>query len=110
MQKTIIAILLGLSLAMLPAAVPLVSPPPAAAQATRIAGEEPDLLSFLVDLIIIRPFSLAVYAAAVITYPAAVVLDPLFRDDPQRLKEEWLDTPYGYAFERPLGNFRWRKR
>jgi hypothetical protein len=44
-------------------------------------------------------------AGGVVLYPFAWVLDPLFRDDPELLKEELLTRPYKCAIERPIGKF-----
>lgn len=104
MRKTVIAIWLGLSLALLPVAVSVMSPSPAqAAQAERARGGEPDPGMVILDAVVVRPLSFVWVVGAYITYPVALLLDPLFNDDPERLKREWIDKPSNYTFERPLG-------
>ena len=109
MKKAAAAFCLAAALALVPTAIPMLSPSPAAAQ-TQVAQQEPDPGLYLLDLLIVRPVSLIIVAGAVITYPVALVLDPLFGNDPVRLKQEWLTKNFDYTFDRPLGNFNWKAR
>jgi len=110
MKKAAIAASLALSLAMTPAGLPLISAAPAIAAQAQMSREEPDVGLLLLDLLIVRPASLIIVAGAVLTYPIALLLDPLFGNDSVKLKKEWLTNNFDYAFERPLGNFRWKAR
>ena len=104
MKKLAIVITLGMALAFLPVAQPLLSPGPA--YAAEMKSAEPSAGEFLLDLLIVRPFHYIVLAGAILTYPVAWLLDPLFGDDPVRLKKNWIDKPYADAIERPMGKFK----
>ncbi len=69
------------------------------------AQETPNLGEVVLDIAIVRPFHYVIMAGGVVLYPFAWVLDPLFRDDPELLKEELLTRPYKCAIERPIGKF-----
>lgn len=111
MKKATTAFILAAALALIPTAAPLFSPSPAYAQAqAQVSRQETDPGLFLLDLLIVRPISLTVVAMAVVTYPVALLLDPLFGNDPVKLKREWLTKNFDYTFDRPLGNFDWKPR
>lgn len=62
----------------------------------------------LIDLIIVRPASLAVVAASAATYlPAALVIHTL-GGDAEAFKKAWLTENFRYTFDRPLGDFSWK--
>ncbi|MEE9256727.1 MAG: hypothetical protein V3V56_06135, partial [bacterium] len=65
---------------------------------------------YLLDLLNVRPFHDIIQEVALITYPLAWLLDPLFADDPGSLKKNWIDGPYANAIDRPMGNFNWKAR
>lgn len=108
MKKIAVVLFLGMTLAFLPVANPIFSPEPAHAAEMRKA--DTDMGNLLLDLLIVRPFHYIVLAGALISYPVAYLLDPLFGDNPDRLKRTWIDEPYSNAVDRPLGNFNWTPR
>lgn len=65
---------------------------------------------FLLDLLVVRPVSLLVVVADVISYPAVALLGPFFVNDQTRLRRGWLTNSVDYLFDRPLGNFNWKPR
>ncbi len=106
MRKSVVVVFLSAFLVMLPVAASLVSPPAAAAdQQLKRAGVGTDPGLVLLDLIVVRPIPVTILAGAVITYPVAYVLDPLFRNDRKKLEREWVTRHYDFAIRRPLGNF-----
>ena len=111
MKKAAVAFALAASLAFIPAATVLLTSGPAAAQAqAQVSQKEVDQGLWILDLLIVRPVSLIIVAGAVITYPVALLLDPLFGNDPVKLKKDWLTKNFDYTFERPMGNFDWKPR
>ena len=111
MKKAAAAVVLAASLALIPTATTLLSPSPATAQAqAQMSKQETDPGLWILDLLIVRPVSLIIVAGAVITYPVALLLDPLFGNDPVKLKKDWLTKNFDYTFERPMGNFDWKPR
>lgn len=110
MKKAAVAFLLAASLALAPAAI-LLAPSPAHAQAqAQMSSKEVDPGLWILDLLIVRPVSILIVAGAVITYPVALLLDPLFGNDPAKLKRDWLTKNFDFTFDRPLGNFDWKPR
>lgn len=111
MKKAAVAFTLAAALALIPMATTLLSPPPAMAQAqAQMSKQETNPGLWILDLLIVRPVSLIIVAGAVITYPVAWLLDPLFGNDPVKLKKAWLTNNFDYTFERPMGNFDWKPR
>ena len=111
MKKAAVAFAMAASLAFIPAATVLLTSGPAAAQAqAQMSKQETDPGLWILDLLIVRPVSLIIVAGAVITYPVALLLDPLFGNDPVKLKKAWLSNNFDYTFDRPLGNFDWKAR
>ncbi len=108
MKKIAVVVTLGMALAFAPVAQTILSPQPA--YAAEMKSATPSAGDYLLDLLIIRPFHYIVLAGALVSYPIAWLLDPLFGDDPERLKKTWLDAPYANAIERPMGNFSWNSR
>lgn len=108
MKKIAVVLFLGITLSILPAANPVFSPEPAHAAQMRSAN--PETGDVLLDVLVVRPFHYIVLAGALISYPFAYLLDPLFGDNPDRLKRNWIDEPYSNAVDRPLGNFNWTPR
>ncbi|MFC1491608.1 hypothetical protein ACFLQ0_03355 [Nitrospinota bacterium] len=108
MKKFVVVLTLGMALAFLPVAQPIFSPDPVFAAEMKSA--EPDIGTYLLDLLIVRPVSYILLAGALVSYPVAWLLDPIFGDDPVALKKNWIDKPYAYAVERPMGNFNWKSR
>ena len=104
MKKRVLTATLGMALAFLPVAQTILSPQPAYAAEMKSAGASTG--EFLLDLFIVRPYHYIVLAGALLTYPIAWVLDPLFGDDPVRLKKIWIDKPYADAIDRPMGKFK----
>lgn len=109
MKRAAAVLCLAAALALVPTAITMVAPSPAVAQA-QVSKQEADPGLWILDLLIVRPVSLIVTAGAVITYPVALLLDPLFGNDPVRLKKEWLTKNFDYTFERPMGDFNWKPR
>ncbi len=108
MKKVAVILTLGMALAFLPVAQPVFSPGPAYAAEMRSADVSTG--DYLLDLLIVRPFHYIVLAGALITYPLAWLLDPLFADDLGSLKKNWIEGPYANAIDRPMGNFNWKAR
>ena len=108
MKKIALVLFLGIALAFLPVANPVFSPEPA--HAAQMRSADPGTGDVLLDVLIVRPFHYIVLAGALISYPFAYLLDPLFGDNPDRLKRNWIDEPYSNAIDRPLGNFNWTPR
>ncbi len=108
MKKRALAVALGMALAFLPVAQTFLSPQPA--YAAEMKSAEPSTGDFLLDLLIVRPVAYIILAGAIISYPIAWLFDPLFGDDPVRLKKNWIDKPYADAIDRPMGNFNWEAR
>jgi hypothetical protein len=108
MKKITVIAALGMALAFLPVAQPAFSPEPA--HAAQMRSADVSAVDYMLDFFIVRPFHYIVLAGALITYPFAWLLDPLFADNPAKLKKTWIDTPYANAVERPLGNFNWKAR
>ncbi|MBT3350270.1 MAG: hypothetical protein HOC91_07950 [Nitrospinaceae bacterium] len=108
MKKITIVFALGMSLAFLPVAQTVLSPQPA--YAAEMKSAEPSTGDYFLDLLIVRPGAYILLAGAFLTYPIAWLLDPLFGDDPVRLKKNWIDKPYADAIDRPMGNFNWKAR
>lgn len=110
MKKTAAALMLAAALALVPTATIVLSPSPVHAAEAQMSKREVDPGLYILDLLIVRPVSLIIVAGAIISYPVALLLDPLFGNDPVRLKREWLTKNFDYTFERPMGNFDWKAR
>ena len=108
MKKIAVVLFVGMALAFLPVANPILSPEPA--HAAQMRSAEAGTGDVLLDVLLVRPFHYIVLAGALISYPFAYLLDPLFGDNPDRLKRTWIDEPYSNAVDRPLGNFNWTPR
>jgi hypothetical protein len=108
MKKMAVIVTLGMALAFAPVAQTLLSPQPA--YAAEMKSADPGAGNYLLDLLIVRPFHYIVLAGALLSYPIAWLLDPLFGDNPARLKKSWIDAPYANAIDRPMGNFSWTPR
>ena len=108
MKKVAVILALGAALAFLPAAQPVFSPGPA--HAAEMRSYDASMGDYLLDLLIVRPFHYLVLAGALITYPIAWLLDPIFADDLGSLKKNWIEGPYANAIDRPMGNFNWKAR
>lgn len=108
MKKLAVVLFVGMTLSFLPIAHPLLSPEPA--HAAQMSSADSDIGNVLLDVLIVRPFHYILLAGALVSYPIAYLLDPLFGDNPDRLKRTWIDEPYSNAIDRPLGNFDWRPR
>ena len=108
MKKLVVVVTLGMALAFLPVAQTVLSPQPA--YAAEMRSDSPSVGNFLLDLLIVRPVAYILLAGALISYPIAWLLDPIFGDNPDRLKRNWIDAPYAYAIERPMGNFNWKAK
>ena len=110
MKKLAVIVTLGMALAFLPVTQSLLGPQTAdAAQAARMKSAEPSIGKKIID-VIIRPFACIFLAGAYITYPIAWLVEPYLGDDRAQLKKSWIDKPYDYAINRPLGNFDWESR
>jgi len=105
MRKCAVVVTLGMALAFVPVAQPLLGPQ--VAQAATMKSAVPSVGKYILDLIIVRPVALIVLAGAYITYPVAWLVEPYVGDNRERLKKNWIDGPYNYAIKRPIGSFDW---
>lgn len=64
----------------------------------------------LLDILLVRPVSLAVVAANALSYPPAALFVSVFGGDPEAFAEWWLMESYRHTFDRPLGDFKWKPR
>ena len=62
----------------------------------------------LLDILLVRPVSLAVVAVNAVSYPAAALIASIFDSDLEKLAQWWLMGSFRYAFNRPMGNFDWK--
>ncbi|MDA1000049.1 MAG: hypothetical protein O2807_05970 [bacterium] len=100
MKKITAMMILASVFLVMPVSTPVTGPAVAAA-----AEKKADFGSAALDVLIVRPVQIVIWAGALITYPVAALLDPLFNDDPKRLKKEWLNRHHYNAFERKIGDF-----
>lgn len=103
MKKFTAMMVLASVFLVMPISTPVTGPSVAVA-AEKSAG----FGSIVLDIVIVRPVQIVIWAGALILYPAALLIDPLINDDPKRLKKEWIGRHQYNAFERKLGDLDFR--